>query len=362
LHTRHIPACRERFTRSFESCQSISVGKKKEILIKRPAAAHPAAEIAQHYRVLQIPLSATEDEVKQAFIRRAKQTHPDKKGGNKDLFHQVRSSYEFVMDTLHHLTEGGCVGGLQRKRKKIKTLYAVEVGWASFYVKSGYTPSLEEAFRWYAGLCAMRCQAREKMQSTSAQRITSRVYQSSVDVCTKVEVDALLLKEPLLRLSFYTRIKMTRNGKQKDVVVPSTQDFLQAMTFKRTLDALLRRTKNYEACKNLINGCRQKAVRASSQMPVSTSLRQQKNLKATEGTKATSSQAEADPKATSSPHGPASQRPPQASKARTCNHSGQAPNPDEASSRKYDKVSEESTKSVIACPLQGTLMSLVECI
>ncbi|AGK53634.1 J domain-containing protein [Bacillus sp. 1NLA3E] len=51
-----------------------------------------------YYDVLGIRQSATSEEIKKAYRKRAKETHPDKKNGNDDLFKLVKESYEVLFD------------------------------------------------------------------------------------------------------------------------------------------------------------------------------------------------------------------------------------------------------------------------
>lgn len=48
------------------------------------------------YDILGITKDATEEEIKQAFRRRAQQTHPDKEGGSEETFKQVKEAYEVL--------------------------------------------------------------------------------------------------------------------------------------------------------------------------------------------------------------------------------------------------------------------------
>lgn len=51
------------------------------------------------FRVLSLPYDAAPDDVRRAFRRLARQTHPDR-GGSADAFHEVRVAYGALADDL----------------------------------------------------------------------------------------------------------------------------------------------------------------------------------------------------------------------------------------------------------------------
>jgi molecular chaperone DnaJ len=55
-----------------------------------------------HYQVLQIPVKATADEIKQSYRQLAKKFHPDVNGGqaNADLIIKINAAYEILGDEL----------------------------------------------------------------------------------------------------------------------------------------------------------------------------------------------------------------------------------------------------------------------
>jgi molecular chaperone DnaJ len=55
-----------------------------------------------HYQVLEVPVKATADEIKQSYRRLAKKFHPDVNGGqvNADLIIKINAAYEILSDDL----------------------------------------------------------------------------------------------------------------------------------------------------------------------------------------------------------------------------------------------------------------------
>jgi DnaJ homolog subfamily C member 7 len=49
------------------------------------------------YDILEIDEDADENEIKKAFRKKALETHPDKTGGDDELFKKVREAYETIM-------------------------------------------------------------------------------------------------------------------------------------------------------------------------------------------------------------------------------------------------------------------------
>lgn len=52
-----------------------------------------------YYEILGVPRTATASEIKKAYYTMAKNHHPDKSGGNPELFAQVNAAYEALSDT-----------------------------------------------------------------------------------------------------------------------------------------------------------------------------------------------------------------------------------------------------------------------
>ena len=48
--------------------------------------------------VLGVAKSATDDEIKRAFKKQARVTHPDKKGGSESAFKEVNEAYQSIKD------------------------------------------------------------------------------------------------------------------------------------------------------------------------------------------------------------------------------------------------------------------------
>jgi molecular chaperone DnaJ len=55
-----------------------------------------------HYQILEVPVKATADEIKQSYRRLAKKFHPDVNGGqvNADLIIKINAAYEILSDEL----------------------------------------------------------------------------------------------------------------------------------------------------------------------------------------------------------------------------------------------------------------------
>lgn len=51
----------------------------------------------KHYQVLGLKRSASQEDIKEAFRAKAKETHPDKIGGDGEQFKIVRESYETLI-------------------------------------------------------------------------------------------------------------------------------------------------------------------------------------------------------------------------------------------------------------------------
>lgn len=54
-------------------------------------------ELDENYQVLGLKRSASQEEIKLAFREKAKETHPDKIGGDGEEFKRVREAYEFLI-------------------------------------------------------------------------------------------------------------------------------------------------------------------------------------------------------------------------------------------------------------------------
>lgn len=50
------------------------------------------------YQVLDVPVSATEDEIRAAYLRKSKETHPDA-GGSAEAFREVKEAYDLLRDS-----------------------------------------------------------------------------------------------------------------------------------------------------------------------------------------------------------------------------------------------------------------------
>ena len=50
------------------------------------------------YKVLDVPTTASFDEIKSSFLKKAKETHPDKEHGSAELFQTVNNAYEVLSD------------------------------------------------------------------------------------------------------------------------------------------------------------------------------------------------------------------------------------------------------------------------
>ena len=51
------------------------------------------------YNILDVPRTASADDIKRAYRKKAHQYHPDKKGGNEEKFKQVNAAYQVLGDT-----------------------------------------------------------------------------------------------------------------------------------------------------------------------------------------------------------------------------------------------------------------------
>ncbi len=73
------------------------------------------------YEILQVPKDASQREIVQAYHQRALKLHPDKQGGDKDMFQKVAQAYEILvnpttrdqyhMSLLHHRSNDGMLSG-----------------------------------------------------------------------------------------------------------------------------------------------------------------------------------------------------------------------------------------------------------
>lgn len=72
-----------------------------------------------YYEVLGVPKSASADEIKKAFRRKAVQYHPDKEGGSEEKFKEINEAYDVLKDAqkrqrydqFGHAGVGGASGG-----------------------------------------------------------------------------------------------------------------------------------------------------------------------------------------------------------------------------------------------------------
>src|ERR1700712_4258832 len=77
------------------------------------------AEKRDYYETLGIGKTASPDEIKKAFRRKAVELHPDKQGGDEAKFKEVNEAYEVLKDTskrqrydqFGHAGVGGASGG-----------------------------------------------------------------------------------------------------------------------------------------------------------------------------------------------------------------------------------------------------------
>ena len=56
---------------------------------------------ADYYKILGVPKSATQDEIRKAYKRLAKQHHPDRNPGDKaaeNRFKEISEAYQFLSD------------------------------------------------------------------------------------------------------------------------------------------------------------------------------------------------------------------------------------------------------------------------
>ncbi len=66
---------------------------------RRPAIAPLVSGVRDPFRVLSLPYDADPDDVRRAFRRLARRTHPDR-GGSAAAFHEVRLAYGALVDDL----------------------------------------------------------------------------------------------------------------------------------------------------------------------------------------------------------------------------------------------------------------------
>src|SRR3954469_21154341 len=79
------------------------------------------AEKRDYYEVLGVGKSASADEIKKAFRRKAVELHPDKQGGDEAKFKEVNEAYEVLKDPskkqgydqFGHAGVGGDGGGFE---------------------------------------------------------------------------------------------------------------------------------------------------------------------------------------------------------------------------------------------------------
>ena len=73
------------------------------------------------YEILQVPKNATQRDIVQSYHQRALKLHPDKQGGDKDMFQKLAQAYEILvnpttrdqyhMSLLHHRSNDGMLSG-----------------------------------------------------------------------------------------------------------------------------------------------------------------------------------------------------------------------------------------------------------
>ena len=53
-------------------------------------------DVKDAYRTLNLNYGASEEEVTKAYRDKARKIHPDKPGGNKEMFQHVNDAYQFL--------------------------------------------------------------------------------------------------------------------------------------------------------------------------------------------------------------------------------------------------------------------------
>ncbi|XRB18874.1 J domain-containing protein [Pseudoscourfieldia marina] len=76
------------------------------------------------YDVLQVPHRASLDQIKQAYRVRAKLAHPDKPGGNEELFREVQEAYEVLSDPERRRTYDATGFRTQEEQRDAERQYA----------------------------------------------------------------------------------------------------------------------------------------------------------------------------------------------------------------------------------------------
>ena len=86
---------------------------------KRRHGGELVAQSTNLYEILQVPKTASHREIVQAYHQRALKLHPDKQGGDKDMFQKVAQAYEILanpttrdqyhMSLLYHRSNDGLV-------------------------------------------------------------------------------------------------------------------------------------------------------------------------------------------------------------------------------------------------------------
>ena len=86
---------------------------------KRRHGGELSAQKTNLYEILQVPKTASQREIVQAYHQRALKLHPDKQGGDKDMFQKVAQAYEILanpttrdsyhMSLLYHRSNDGLV-------------------------------------------------------------------------------------------------------------------------------------------------------------------------------------------------------------------------------------------------------------
>lgn len=56
--------------------------------------------IAKFYEILNIPLSSTKEEIKKAYKRLANKHHPDKEGGDEEMFKLIKDAYDTILEFI----------------------------------------------------------------------------------------------------------------------------------------------------------------------------------------------------------------------------------------------------------------------
>ena len=79
------------------------------------------------YEILDVPKDASESDIKKAYRKKAQSSHPDKEGGDEELFKEIQKAYEILSDAnkRKHYDETGEESKDNLKNEVIESLIGI---------------------------------------------------------------------------------------------------------------------------------------------------------------------------------------------------------------------------------------------